>query len=138
MGFTTTTHFLNESNESVFCHNVSLMAFETKVPSVSFSPKRGKVEKNVSSTLFISSLASSVWFATRTTIGVSFSGVNTTWMTNVIAAATSSTNESNVIAIILIVFFTCVFIPLCFWLEQKYDKSGNNKIKKATTFSIIA
>ena len=110
MGFTTNTARLNFTNVSVRCQSVSRMAFETNVPSVIFSPNRGNVEKKVSSTEPISSLASRLSLATFKTTGVSFSGVKTKFKTIAITAMTATINVARLTPTILNALFTCFFM----------------------------
>ena len=104
MGLTTATAFLNDTRVSVRCHSVSRMALETRVPSVSCTPKRGNVEKKVSSTLFMSSLAFRLRLAASNTMGVSFSEVNMKFRTTAISMPATAVSAPSMIPDSLSIF----------------------------------
>ena len=106
--------FRKVANVSVRCHKESRIAFDTNVPFSNFIPKRGKVEKKVSSTLFISSLAFMFWLATFNTMGVNFLGVNIKFMEKAITAERKTINAPSVIPVILNNFFVRFFILTLF------------------------
>lgn len=87
---------------------------------MSFSPNRGKVEKNVSSTLFIFSLAFKELFAMRRTSGVSFSGVKIKLIIIAIPAINTNKAEVRDIALMRNAFWVFVFIILvCLLMRAK-------------------
>lgn len=89
------------------------MALDTKTPSVTFSPNRGKVEKNVSSTFSICKWAFSVRLATFSTTGVNFSGVKIKFTTIATANKKTASNAPNEIAVSRMVLrnFLFIFFP---------------------------
>ena len=115
----TSTALWKEANVSDRCQSVSRMAFDTSVPSVSFRPKRGKVEKKVSSTLPMSSLAFRFRLAASTTTGVNFSGVNIKWIARPMAADSRAISEPSTRLLIQSVFFTFIFISHEEYTRQK-------------------
>ena len=101
----TSTALRNVSSVSVRCQSVSRSAVETSVPSVSFTPNRGKVEKKVSSTPPIRSRAFRLRSAIRSTTGVSFEGVKTKFSTTAVPTSSNSSTLPAETALIRMILF---------------------------------